>query len=127
MKRNEISEIIEQYPMLNSFGFGLFNGGKGMSEEEKQSELVRHRNELLESGDRCDAVCQWLENVAKIKSINQGQSSYGLKHIAEDDIGYVTNGVFICTAIHMGFRCEVHGPNAYFNMSQRDLNRKRKK
>jgi hypothetical protein len=24
--------------------------------------------------------------------------SYGLKHIAEHDIGYVTNGVFIATA-----------------------------
>ena len=62
----------------------------------------------------------WLRRFAKIKALNRRGSSYGLKHCAEDDIGYVTNGCFIGAAIAEGFtvRCTDYGsPNAFFNIS----------
>ena len=43
-----------------------------------------------------------------------------MKHIAEDDIGYVTNGVFSADAIAEGFtvrRAEPGSLNAWFNIS----------
>jgi hypothetical protein len=62
----------------------------------------------------------WLSQFAKIRALNRRGTSYGLKHWAEDDIGYVTNGVFIAAAIAEGFtvHCvEFGSPNAWFNIS----------
>jgi len=42
---------------------------------------------------------RWLSQFGKLKSLNKRGSSYGLKHVAAHDIGYVTNGVFIAAAI----------------------------
>jgi len=45
--------------------------------------------------------------------------SHGLKHVAEKNVGYITNGVFIAAAIAEGFRAVRIGetPNAWFNIS----------
>jgi hypothetical protein len=55
----------------------------------------------------------------RLKSFNKRGTSYGLKHIAEHDMGYCTNGVFIAAAIAEGFRVRREGrsPNAVFNIS----------
>jgi hypothetical protein len=59
----------------------------------------------------------WLRRFSKIRALNRRGTSYGLKHCAEDDIGYVTNGVFIAAAITEGFNVRRVGPNAWFNIS----------
>jgi hypothetical protein len=41
-----------------------------------------------------------------------------MKHIAEQDIGYVANGVFIAAAIIAGYPYELCAPNARFGMSE---------
>jgi hypothetical protein len=64
----------------------------------------------------------WLRRFSKIKAVNRCGTSYGLKHVAEDDIGYVTNGCFIAAAIAEGFtvRCvEFGSPNASPHRSAR--------
>jgi hypothetical protein len=53
-----------------------------------------------------EAVINWVlqGNARKRKTINQNVSSYGLKHIAERDIGrYIGNGSFIEAMDILGF------------------------
>jgi hypothetical protein len=44
--------------------------------------------------------------------------------MAEKEIGYVTNGMFICAAVHCGFDFKIEQPNAMFNISERSLKQK---
>ena len=52
------------------------------------------------------------------KTWNPLASSYGLKHIMEEETGiYVTNGAFIQAAINSGYKIElIHEPNVSINM-----------
>jgi hypothetical protein len=61
------------------------------------------------------AARMWPNRFAKIKALNQTGTSYGLKHVAERDVGYLTNGAFIAE----GFAVRRVGdsPNAVFNIS----------
>ena len=53
--------------------------------------------------------------------------SYSLKHMVERYAGeYVSNGQFICAAIFMGFDRLEASPNAYFNISNREITRRLK-
>jgi hypothetical protein len=67
-------------------------------------------------GSRC-----WLRQFNKTKTLTTRGSSYGLKHIAEEDIGYVTNGVFFAAAVAEGFRIKrlsLISPNVMLNISR---------
>lgn len=61
----------------------------------------------------------WLATKKKTTGITKRGTSYGLKHVAEHDIGYVTNGIFIAAAIAEGFQVQRAGgsPSAWFNIS----------
>nr|ALS91550.1 putative vacuolating cytotoxin [uncultured bacterium] len=63
----------------------------------------------------------------RTKGINRKRNSYGLKHVAEGDIGYITNGQFIAAAIHSGFEYEQvnTGANMHFNSSEKWFKRER--
>jgi hypothetical protein len=65
------------------------------------------------------AARQWLSQFGRIKALNRRGTSCGLKHVAEHDIGYITNGAFIAAAIAEGFTVQRadDGPNACFNIS----------
>ena len=57
-----------------------------------------------------------------IKTINLNHTRYGLKHIAEKEIGYIPNGVFDAAAIIAGYPYRrVDQPNATFGMSERSI------
>ena len=51
-----------------------------------------------------------------------------MKHLAEDEIGYVTNGAFIAAAIHCGFPYQLipDSPNVRFGISEKSLARTNK-
>jgi hypothetical protein len=51
--------------------------------------------------------------------------SYGIKHTAEQDIGYITNGVFIAAGIIAGYSYEIRegDPNVSFGMSEQSFKR----
>lgn len=58
----------------------------------------------------------------KQKKINLETSSYGLKHIIEDHLGfYVSNGQCIKAFINCGFKVKPVRINAYFNVSKKDV------
>ena len=61
----------------------------------------------------------WLRGQTKRKTLNKSGTSYGLKHVAERDVGYITNGVFIAAAVAEGFRVVRirETPNAWLNIS----------
>lgn len=122
MTRDDIKRIMDKVPNLNDFGIGVYNERK-KKPDAREKELAEGKTQLLDSVEACNKVCKWLSAVAKIKTINDNRSSYGLKHIAEVDIGYVTNGVFITAAIYCGYpyRVESGDPNVPFGMSEKSV------
>lgn len=122
MNREDIQRIMDEVPGLNDFGIGVYDQRR-KKPEEREKELAEGRAHLLKSVDACNKVCQWLGQIDKIKTINDRHSSYGLKHVAEEDIGYITNGVFITAAIHCGFpyRIKPGRPNVEFGMSEKSI------
>lgn len=122
MARSDIEKVIEQVPGLNDFGIGVFNP-HAKTASERQRELVEGKATLLDSIEAVYKCCEWLKDVERIKGINTRHNSYGLKHIAETEIGYITNGVFIAAAILLGFDYRIinGGPNVAFNMSESSI------
>lgn len=111
-------------PLLNDFGIGLFDGDRKKSQAEKDAILAKDEATLRNSVAEVGITVQWLlENVQPTKTINKHHTSYGLKHIAEKDIGYITNGVFIAAGIIAGYPYEIpYGfPNVPFGMSEKSI------
>jgi len=116
----DMAGILEREPQLGDFGFGVFEP-RSKTPDERAADLLRNREQIREPRSLAQfmAARQWLSRFAKIKAVNKCGSSYGLKHIAERKIGYVTNGVFIAAAIAEGFATQRanYGPNAWLNIS----------
>jgi len=123
MSKSNIQKSISKLPNLTYFGVGLYDNGKGLSQVEYDKQFKEEQDRLLNSVKAFNETCAWLLQINKIKSINTKHSSYGLKHIVEKDIGYITNGVFIAAAIHCGFdfKVEEGNPNVSFNMSEKSI------
>jgi hypothetical protein len=123
MTRDDIAVVMERVPLLNDHGIGLFDGDRGRSREEREVIFREDRARLLGSEASCSKACEWLGDKAGTKTINRRHSSYGLKHLAEEEIGYLTNGAFIAAAIHCGFpyRLVHDSPNVLFGISERSL------
>ena len=95
--------------------------------KERAAELRRQREIIRD--DRALGQSSWplafgSSRFDKIKAPSQIGSSYGLKHVAEAEIGYTTNGAFIAAAIAEGFivRRVGDGPNALLNISTQAWN-----
>jgi hypothetical protein len=112
--------VLEREPLLSDNGFKQLRGRRPLAEHEAQ--FLKWREDMREPKSLAQfmAARGWLRQFSKIKALNRRGTSYGLKHCAEDNIGYVTNGVFIAAAIAEGFtvrRAEFGSPNAWFNIS----------
>ena len=120
-----LSKLMSEIPLLNDFGIGIFDGHLKKTLEERQKIFDSNRKNLAASLEPIQRTIDWLTaNVASIKTINRKHTSYGLKHIAEHDIKYITNGVFIAAAILAGYPYLIvaETPNVQFGMSERSLN-----
>jgi len=122
MSKKAIETAIRQLPELTDFGVGTYNE-KRLAPEVRKQNFEKDRAALLESLEGFEKACHWLSRQKKIKSINTKHSSYGLKHIAEKEVGYITNGVFIAAAIHCGFTVKTYpgDPNVSINISEKSL------
>ncbi|MEZ4678877.1 MAG: hypothetical protein R2932_32135 [Caldilineaceae bacterium] len=68
------------------------------------------------------AAMRWIyRNLRPAKSFCRYSSSYGLKHTAEADIGYLFNGEFIVAALLCGYDIKKHELNPIFNMSEASI------
>lgn len=116
--KDDLASIMEKHPTLNDFGFGV---PLQTLNKYKESYLHESRRSLLDSEPEFIKVCEWLSQIKMTKAINMKHTSYGLKHIAEKEVGYISNGLFIAAAIHSGFQFQISGPNARFNMSEKSI------
>lgn len=85
--------------------------------------MAERVRELLESGERFATACGWIrKHLPPQPASRRYFSSYALKHIAEEEIGYITNGLFIAAMLHCGhgfIRQGPDNPNGYFPLSAR--------
>lgn len=110
--REKIEEIVKQYSDLTDFGFGVY---PGQSFEVERAKMFEPR-----SMEEMELAVRWLAGQRRTKTVWDGSpNSYGLKHLAENDIGYVTNGMFIAAGISIGLLVKRDGPNAVFNLSRK--------
>ncbi|AVI65855.1 hypothetical protein CKQ84_08140 [Shewanella sp. WE21] len=121
MSREAIQAVINQVPELTDFGISIYTNGRVLDKTQKKAEFDKSQSSLLGSSESFEKTVSWLKQIEEIKSFNLRRSSYGIKHLAERDIGYITNGVFIAAAIHSGFKYKINydSPNVQFNMSEK--------
>jgi hypothetical protein len=117
----DMKRVLSGVSELGDFGFGVFDARK-KTVEQRQAELMQERDDIQQPSALAAFVATriWLRQFSKIKTLNRAGSSYGLKHVAECDVGYITNGVFIAAAIAEGFRVSRidNSPNAWLNISK---------
>jgi hypothetical protein len=116
--KSDMRAVMERCPDLTDFGLGV---------SSRQIFNVE-RAKLLEDRSLAQFTLarRWLGKFSKIRAHNSIGTSYGLKHVAGPDIGYVTNGVFIAAALAEGFSIKPDhsgSPNARFNISSKAFSR----
>jgi hypothetical protein len=117
----EMQRVLDQQPQLGNFGFGVY-APERKTGLEQATELARKRDEIRSPVSLAAFIATraWLRRHNKRKTINRSGTSYGLTHVAERDVGYITNGAFIAAAVAEDFcvvREEGEGPNAWLNIS----------
>jgi len=115
----DMAAVLDREPQLGDSGFRMYDRSK--TPEQRAAELRLDRDQMRGPGSLAAfmAARRWLSPFAKTKALYQRGTSYGLKHVAENEIGYTTNGVFIAAAIAEGFTVKRadNGPNALLNIS----------
>jgi hypothetical protein len=119
-REQALKAVLAEHPELQPFGFGAFNSRRKTAEQIR-AEIEEGRASILlpHSLDEFEAARGWLRQFPKTARMARKGTSYGLKHVAEDTIGYCTNGVFIAAAIAEGFAVKrmAGSPNAWINIS----------
>lgn len=120
--RTQVNAVQAREPCLTAFGFGVY----------EQDQRTAHDVEVEFRGERDEMLtfpclgefalcCKWLGRLTHTKTVNRKFTSYGLKHRVEHMCGtYISNGMFIASAVHMGFlvrRAGPTSPNCYLNVS----------
>jgi hypothetical protein len=119
-----IEAAIAKFPQLTDFGFGVYDE-QLLSPKERERQFAADRADMFtqQSLDGFARAREWLEAQPRTKRVSLAAgSSYGLKHLAERQIGgYITNGIFIAAAVAAGFTVERLGdtPDAVLNISRR--------
>lgn len=118
--RRLMRAAIRRWPDLTDFGFGVWDARR-KSASVLAEEFTRERAELFTDVSLCafERAREWLARWVPTKSFCACGTSYGLKHAAEHEIGYVTNGVFIAAAISLGIKIKRDGPNAALCLPRR--------
>jgi hypothetical protein len=127
----DIQRVLDREPHLSRYGIGLCWLDREKTLDQRWAQFATWRAEMLtdDTLTECNRAHRYLAHVNAIKSFGAGGSSYGLKHAVErytralpnSGNHYVSNGAFICAALHNGFQMRLHGtsPNPVFNMSAR--------
>jgi tetrahydromethanopterin S-methyltransferase subunit B len=108
------NQVLKEVPELTDFGIGLYRN------ERNPEKFAKERQDLIDNIDRVMETRNWLiRNIQPIKTPTL--NSYSGKHIAEQHIGYITNGVFIAAAMMAEFPYKMGTPNVTFGMSRKSL------
>lgn len=105
--------VLAQQPDLQNLGFGVIDRRRKTADQIR-TEIDIGRVAMLrpEALAQFEAARVWLRQFPKIQQPNHKGTSYGLKHVAEQTIGYCTNGVFIAAAVAEGFEVRPSRPNS---------------
>jgi hypothetical protein len=117
----QLDLIMARNPELSDYGFGTPDNA--MTPDQRAEFIARNRRLLLSADgqDGIERASRWLVRQKWTDRVNKREgSSYALKHIAEREVGYITNGQFIAAALVNGMvvkRCDPRSPNAWINIS----------
>jgi hypothetical protein len=115
-----MKNILAEHPDLGNFGFGVFDS-RHKTASQREAELAEEREVICQPRSLVAFIetRKWLRGKTKINKLNKKGSSYGLKHVVEREIGYITNGVFIAAAIAEDFNVKriADSPDAWLNIS----------
>ncbi|MEU5756843.1 hypothetical protein [Streptomyces sp. NPDC047829] len=119
-----LAEVMEEHPQLSNFGIGVFDAHRKPA-SRRRTELAATREQLRREEHLVAETALWLrDHVTPIKTPTA--NSYGVKHLIHNATGvYMHNGVFIASALIVGYPFRYDEPNVLFGMSQRDLNKLR--
>lgn len=103
--KTTIDRVLKQEPTL---GYGGFDNSSPQ--------------ELYNNEEAFNLCCQWILLQPTRKTMNNTDTSYGYKHSVENwqkAGAYISNGIFIAAAIHLGLKYKIYEPNAVFNLPPR--------
>lgn len=107
----DLQAVLNRMPNLSDSGFRVWES------------FDDDRATLAQRGGEFDKVREWIwRNFNAIRTMNHRHTSYGLKHLVENDLGFhISNGLFIAAMAGAGYRVDVIGHNARFNVSERSV------
>jgi hypothetical protein len=122
-----IEEVLSREPMLCYSGFRNESFySRPLRPAQSMREFVADRRRMIDerSVQEFNRAVTWLIRQPRVKHPNpRAGTSYRLKHVAEHEMGmYISNGMFLCAAISLGFtyernfKTEYGGVNAWINI-----------
>lgn len=91
-----LKQVLAEHPQLSDFGFGRPNF------KCDDFDMAEQRRSLRSRLGQVRAAHDYLTGLRRTTADDDLPTSYGLKHEAEHEIGYTTNGAFIAAAIIAG-------------------------
>lgn len=134
-QRAAIAAVMEREPELGSRGYRTWDDRR--TTEENAETFRLNRDEMLKahSVEEFARAIAFLETKEKARTVSRRGTSYGYKHEAERfheaqsprANPYVSNGLFIAAALHLGFtvKRDGHGPNGFINIASAPRTRDR--
>lgn len=122
--RENIERVLAEHPKLHDLGYGETTGVGGQPVEQNREILLQPS-----AIEVINTMVGWIrQNLVARKAINKLRTSYGLKHLAEKDVGYSSNGEFIVAMLLSGYRMSGKpGYNPAFNVSETVVQRVRER
>lgn len=105
--QEQLDALLEQHPTLNTEFY--------TNEYSTKEKLERVRLQLCNSLSNVNKIAQWIAKHYRKSDKFINRSSYSIKHDAEKEIGYVTNGEFIAATLLLGYEIAKPQGNVFFN------------
>lgn len=125
MTTSSIEAVFSKIPELTPHGVGVYEAIPRYISHERRTELLKvAQDKLIQDVAGFNAACAWLQTRERIKTVNRNHTTYHLKHFMErDNFGYVSQGIFIAAAVHLGFVFKLTDENhgVYLNISEKAL------
>jgi hypothetical protein len=109
-----LQEVMQEHPNLCSYGY------RAVVPSFELAKMDEWRARLAADTEQFEKALSWcLRYLVLSKRVNKRYTSYGLKHICEPFIGYVTNGTFIAAFLAAGGTVfpVLSSPNPHFNVT----------
>ncbi|AIB13206.1 hypothetical protein ABAZ39_14680 (plasmid) [Azospirillum argentinense] len=131
--RSAVEAVMAAEPGLSMNGFRTDDFRKSRQEREDEFRGLREEMPSADGVLQFVRACEFLAQVPRRATVNRTSISYDWKHVAErfhrergEPDSYVSNGMFIAAALHLGFtvKRDGTGPNAFLNIAPADRPRR---